>query len=424
MMRIGILAEGFAEWQGGVDLLRMISDCLRLGFESSSLELLLLYPRLPALAAVHQTVLPWRRWLFESLEEGRVKPWRQLVRKQIDQSAIARLARVRESVGANVPVVRFRDDRELDEVARMRGLDCLMPSFRALSASVRVPWVGYLYDFQHRHLPDLFKADDREARDQQFAAMAKSARRVIVNSRQVANDCARFLGDGGAKFVPLPFGAAPMAEWLVDRPALLAKHALPARYFLVSNQFWTHKNHRLVFEALAQVVARSAQAPESGEVAIVCTGSTQDDRDPDYFPSLERFLDARGIAHRVRILGFVPKRDQIEIMKGALAVIQPTLFEGGPGGGAVYDAVSLGVPALVSDIPVNRELAGLGLPVEFFSPTDVVGLAALMIDRMRAPAVARKAAGTLVAEGRARRRAVGKVLVETLEAVRAGYGVP
>ena len=34
MKRIGILAEGFAEWQGGVDFLRLIGYSLRLGLGS------------------------------------------------------------------------------------------------------------------------------------------------------------------------------------------------------------------------------------------------------------------------------------------------------------------------------------------------------------------------------------------------------
>jgi glycosyltransferase involved in cell wall biosynthesis len=304
-------------------------------------------------------------------------------------------------------------------VARAEQLACLLPSLRALPREVGA-WVGYIFDFQHRHLPQLFCAADRDARDARFAALAKSATHVVVNSRAVADDCRRFLGEGGATFVPLPFGAAPAPDWFGDEPERLAKYALPPRYFLVSNQFWTHKNHRVVFEALHKL----AQAPEAPDAAVVCTGSIVDARDQGYFPSLRRFLDDSGLAGRVRILDHIAKRDQIEIMKGALAVIQPTLFEGGPGGGAVYDAVSLGVPALVSDLPVNREIDGLGFALRFFPPTDATALAGLMLDALRGPAPARKDAATLLAEGRERWRAVGKVLVETLRKAGAEHGVP
>ena len=409
-MRIGILAEGLAEWQGGIDFLRMVGDCLRLAASGEPPELVLLYPRSPTLAAVHLATLPWGRWLAERARGGRPAPWRELLRAQWEALPTRRIARVEEALGGALPVRRFRDDAELDQVARAERLDGLLPSFRALDVCPATPWLGYLFDFQHRHLPQLFPAADRAVRDQRFAAMAKSARQVIVNSRAVAADCRRFLGGAGATFVPLPFGAAPAPGWFTAEPGRLAKYALPERYFLVSNQFWTHKNHRLVFEALARLAPTAAGA----DAVVVCTGSTADARDPGYFPSLERYLDESGTAKRVRILGHIPKRDQVEIMKGALAVVQPTLFEGGPGGGAVYDAVSLGVPTLVSDLPVNRELEGLGLGIQFFDPRNAAALAELMHDHVVHPRTDRKAATTLIAEGLARRRAVGKVLIETL----------
>ena len=67
-------------------------------------------------------------------------------------------------------------------------------------------------------------------------------------------------------------------------------------------------------------------------------------------------LDTLGISERVHFLGHIPKFDQIGLLKGSIALVQPTLFEGGPGGGATYDAVSLGIPVLLSDIEVNQEI--------------------------------------------------------------------
>ncbi|MBN2576663.1 MAG: glycosyltransferase [Deltaproteobacteria bacterium] len=415
MARIGILTEGMAQWQGGVDFLSFLCDCLQISFADRSVALLPLFPRTPVREAVHKATSPWRQWLAESVQHGRLLPWREILREQMDRSSLRQLARIRDVMGSAQPVLRFCGDEELATLARAEKLDCLLPAFRPLAGCVATPWLGYLYDFQHRHLPHLFRAEERAGRDAHFAAMARQARYVLVNSRAVADDCRRFLGPGGATFVPLPFGAAPKPDWFADEPGRLAKYGLPERYFLVSNQFWTHKNHRVVFEALRLL------GPTAG-VAVVCTGSTLDARDRGYFPSLRRFLDESGISSRVRILDCIPKRDQIEIMKRAIAVVQPTLSEGGPGGGAVYDAVSLGVPALVSDIPVNRELEGQGLEIQFFEPSRADALAALMLDHARNPRRQRKDAATLLAEGRQRRRAVGAVLLETMRA--AGAALP
>ena len=45
-------------------------------------------------------------------------------------------------------------------------------------------------------------------------------------------------------------------------------------------------------------------------------------------------------------------------ISNAKAVLQPTLFEGGRGGGAGPLALSLGTPCILSDINVNLELKG------------------------------------------------------------------
>jgi len=414
-MRIGILAEGFMEWGGGVDFLRMISNCLRLAMRENPPELVLLAPRTSTVVAIQTALQPWVRWLIEGLRKGQLGPWREPLGEQRSQSSSRKLARVADAIGGNIPVRFFCNDEEIDDVARAERLDCLLPSFRALSKAVRTPWLGYLYDFQHRHLPHLFSPEERMARDARFQAMARNARYVIVNSRSVREDCLRFLEAGAATFVALPFGAAAAPDWLSDQPSLMAKYDLPKRYFLVSNQFWTHKNHRVVFEALHAL----SRETDAADVAVVCTGSTVDARDRDYFPSLQQYLRESGLTNKVRILDYIAKRDQIEIMKHAVAVVQPTLFEGGPGGGAVYDAISLDVPALISDIPVNRELESQGFSIQFFDPANAQALAGLMLERLRQPADQRKDAVTLIKEGHLRRRAVGEVLMKSIQAAQS-----
>src|SRR5690606_31986705 len=58
----------------------------------------------------------------------------------------------------------------------------------------------------------------------------------------------------------------------------------------------------------------------------------------------------------VHFLGLIAKSDQLALLRGCRALLQPTLFEGGPGGGSVYEAVGLGVPVIASDIAINREI--------------------------------------------------------------------
>ena len=110
---------------------------------------------------------------------------------------------------------------------------------------------------------------------------------------------------------------------------------------------------------------------------------------------------------RVHILGLVPKLDQIALLRGALAVVQPTAFEGGPGGGAVFDAVALGVPSLVSAIPVNREIEEH--VTHYFPLDDVPALAAAMREVLTLPRLPADPQA-LFAAGAERRTAMGRTI--------------
>lgn len=78
------------------------------------------------------------------------------------------------------------------------------------------------------------------------------------------------------------------------------------------------------------------------------------------------------------MLGYISKLEQIEIMKNAIALIQPTQFEGDPGGCSVYEAISYGKSVIMSDILVNLEASGTE-DVYYFKVGDSKDLALKMI---------------------------------------------
>ncbi len=89
---------------------------------------------------------------------------------------------------------------------------------------------------------------------------------------------------------------------------------------------------------------------------------------------MRRLAQELGLGHRARFLGFIPRRDQLGLLTGAVAVIQPSLCEGWST--TVEDAKSLGRRVLASDIAVHREQ--LGKTADFFGGEDAAALAALL----------------------------------------------
>ncbi|CCE22436.1 glycosyltransferase [Methylotuvimicrobium alcaliphilum] len=246
-----------------------------------------------------------------------------------------------------------------------------------LGATFPVPWISYIPDFQHKYFHHLFTEHECFSRETAFAARLRDCKAMLVNAQAVKQDLQIFYPWINSKRIfVLPFLPILQPSWLDIEPTnAQRKYQLPKRYFIVCNQFWVHKDHSTAFRALA--------ALKDTNVHLLCTGTLEDYRNSLYQQELKTLLDELKITERVHFLGHIPKLDQISLLKGAQALVQPTLFEGGAGGGATYDAVAVGVPVLLSDIAVNKEIS---IPhVQFFVAGDARHLAVLMEQLLRCP---------------------------------------
>lgn len=400
MIRIGILGHRFIEWGGGIDFLRMV--CTSLSQAHTPAELHVLVPTRGPRTSLHSGNLALRR-LAKRLLGRAVAP--------SHAPPVDGLAQLLTESGATVQLHEIdRGTAALKGAFKRLGLDVLMPAFDPLPSDIGLPWVGYLYDAQHKYLPQFFSKPEIEQRDRDFERMLREASTVVVNARAVAADLQRFFPPSSADIVVLPFSTAPSPNWFAQDPVTARqRYVISGPYFIVCNQFWKHKDHHTAFEAFALL------AQQRSDLSLVCTGATSDHRDPRHFDRLQQLLRERGISDRVHILGLIPKGDQIALMRGAVALVQPTMFEGGPGGGAVYDAVALGVPCVVSDIPVNLEVDEPD--VRFFRAQDVQSLRdAMSIALGEAACRVIPSPDVLIARGLARRAKCGNILIQAAKA--------
>ena len=192
-----------------------------------------------------------------------------------------------------------------------------------------------------------------------------------MSSKTAESDFQKFFPEATHKSKVLSFRTSPTSIWYeVDPGQVQQEYSLPDRFFLVSNQFWQHKNHLLLFKALKLLQEKSIHP------IVVCTGHIYDGRQPDYSDTILQTIHKLGIAQQVYLLGIIPRLAQVQLMRRSLAVIQPSLFEGWST--IVEDARCLGKPVILSNIPVHIEQhppSGL-----FFERNSPESLAPLLAD--------------------------------------------
>ena len=136
------------------------------------------------------------------------------------------------------------------------------------------------------------------------------------------------------------------------------------------NQFWKHKNHIVILEAISRL--------KNSEIdfQVVFTGSENDYRNKDYFQMLKNYVSENNLENWVKFLGFISREDQLCLMDNSLAIIQPSLFEGWST--VVEDAKSLSQFIILSDIEVHKEQ--IKDNSIFFNPKSSVDLSTIMRD--------------------------------------------
>jgi glycosyltransferase involved in cell wall biosynthesis len=232
-----------------------------------------------------------------------------------------------------------------------------------------VPTIVWVPDFQHRRLPEKYGPVERATRDRHFMAQARWATQVVVTAEEVRRDFEAFAPDLAYKARVIHFVAdIPEDVYKGDPYIGLAQYCLPEKFIYLPNQFWQHKNHQLVFDALSQLTARGVH-PQ-----IVCSGNPIDYRRPSHFSELMQHLSIANLRDQFIWLGVVPRLDVFRLMRQSICVMNPSKFEGL--GLSVAESKSLGKRVLASDLGPLREQAAPG--AVYFDPNDPSDLAAKM----------------------------------------------
>ncbi|XSC45908.1 glycosyltransferase family 4 protein [Bradyrhizobium sp. RDT10] len=239
-------------------------------------------------------------------------------------------------------------DREAATEFRTHRIDAVFEAARFFGWRLSYPAVAWFPDFQHRRLPQLFPVAARWRREAGFRMQIASGRTIMLSSESSCRDFRTFYPGTKNEVCIVRFAAQPSPTFLTTNPAeVVAQYQLPERYFYLPNQFYTHKNHQVVVDALAIVAERG------GEAVVCASGSTEDRRERGYFDEVMERVRSRGLEKRFRHLGMLPLSHVYALLRACTGLINPSRSEGWST--TVEEAKSFGVPMILSDLDVHRE---------------------------------------------------------------------
>ena len=343
-LKLGIIFNFSSSWMGGIIYIINVVKTLEFLDDKDKPEIFLFYrPGLEKfLAEFKYPYLNKIEWAFPSQISGNIKS--KLLRKNLF----------------------------VDKILKEYSLDAIYPMHNfPVRTKTNVKLISWWADLQHKHYPEFFTKMQLFGRKLREKHILKNSNHLVVSSQDVLDDFNRFYKLPGHLNVHI-FHFVSIIDNLekLDITELKEKYKLPQKYYMVSNQFHKHKNHRVLLQALVKLKQTGI------DIHIAMTGKFPDAEHSTYMAELHKIIDDNQLQNHVTMLGIISRSEQLELMKHSQAVLQPSLFEGWST--VIEDAKSLQVPVVASNLKVNIEQ--LGKDGVYFDPHDSDELVKILTD--------------------------------------------
>ncbi|QND15471.1 glycosyltransferase family 4 protein [Rhizobium leguminosarum bv. trifolii] len=242
----------------------------------------------------------------------------------------------------------------------------------------KLNYITTVLDLCHRddlEFPEVSSDGKFEEREWHFSTCLPRAVAIMVASRQLLKRIVTRYGIDEERMIAMPFEPSPFLTEAhsIDRVAALDNYGLKDGYYFYPAQFWPHKNHIRILEAISLLKQKLAV---DSDIRVVFSGG--DHGNVAWIKQQARQL---GVSDNVTFLGFVPVDHMRALYEGALAVVMSTYF--GPTNLPPLEAWALGRP-LIYSAHLNEQIGDAAL----LADADDAGQWADAMLRIRDPAVA------------------------------------
>jgi glycosyltransferase involved in cell wall biosynthesis len=266
----------------------------------------------------------------------------------IDAPAMARGRRQLASLRA----LMLGRDPAVDRLLRVHRIDAVFEADQFLGWRCGIPVIAWIPDFQHRSIPENFPWYRWWRRELAYRIQAGCGRAMMLSSEDSRCICERhYPGSRGRTHVVHFAVGAPATTTTQQRLDIRGTYDLPERFLYMPNQFWRHKNHLVVVQALESLGKRGRS-----DIVVVASGKQFDAYAPDHAGRVMAQIRRLGLERRFRLIGEIPYSHVGVLMQTSDALLNPSACEGWST--TVEEARAAGTPLLLSNIAVHREQAG------------------------------------------------------------------
>jgi len=248
-----------------------------------------------------------------------------------------------------------------DRFLRANSIDMAWYSSVWSCLTLNIPYLTTVWDIQHRlqpFFPELSARREWDVRERLFSSVLRRAGLVVAGTEAGRDEIERFYGVPRERILILPH---PTPQFLThggeDTPDL---QGLTGEFLFYPAQFWPHKNHYGLIEALQLLRC------DGVNISLVLTGS-----DKGNLAYVRDLITQRNLTHAVRILGFVTEGQLAWLYRHAFALTYVTYF--GPENLPPLEAFAARCPVIASDVS---------------GATEQLGDAALLVDPRRPKQIA------------------------------------
>ena len=198
----------------------------------------------------------------------------------------------------------------------------IISHYRPLVGFKNISWFP---DFQHIHYPKFFSKKEIISRNKLYNGYIKNSETLIVSSNSSKRDLVKFKKRKKEKknhIEILNFIPEINFSKIRSKKSFIKEMNIKDNYIFTPNQFWVHKNHICIIEALKILKDKGL------EIKCIFTGSNYDHRKPNHFNDLIKKIKLYKLNNQIKYLGILPYHKIINLLYHSKAVINPSYFEG------------------------------------------------------------------------------------------------